>query len=57
MLIDAALPTAVVVSDLCREGLASLVEHEMIGEQKAENWLFESLEDAYDALVRQRNMK
>jgi hypothetical protein len=44
------LPTAVAVSDLNRDGLASLVEQEMFGEPK--RWLFESVEAAIGAVDR-----
>lgn len=49
--IDQPFPTAVVVSDLCREGLSSLVRDEMFGE-KVEDWLFDSLSDAVQVVDR-----
>jgi hypothetical protein len=45
------LPAAVVVSDLCREGLTSLVEHEIMGDSA--HWLFEDLESAIEEVERQ----
>jgi hypothetical protein len=47
------LPRAVVVSDLNREGLMSLVEQEMFA--KPEDWLFESIEEAVAAVDRTVN--
>jgi hypothetical protein len=43
-------PTAVVVSGLCRDGLTSLIEKEMGGNQRAADWLYESIEDAVSAV-------
>lgn len=42
--VDADLPTAVVVSDLNREGLTSLVRDEMLADPS--EWLFDTLEEA-----------
>ena len=43
-------PAVVVVSDLNREGLASLVEQEMF--EQPGDWLFESVEEAVSAVDR-----
>lgn len=50
--VDAPFPTAVVVSDRCREGLTSLVQDEM--DEEPEEWLFESLELACQAVGESR---
>lgn len=50
--VDSEFPTAVVVSDLCRKGLTSLVSDEMFA--KPDDWLFESLESAVDFVDRRR---
>lgn len=50
--LNAEFPTAVIVSDKNRKGLTSLVEKEM-GRNSAE-WLFESLDQAIDAVDRKK---
>jgi hypothetical protein len=46
--INAVFPTAVTVSDRNREGLISFVRQEL--DEDPKKWLFESLEDALDAV-------
>jgi hypothetical protein len=46
--VDDDLPVAVVVSDLCRNGLTSLIRDELFSDPGA--WLFDSLESALAAL-------
>jgi hypothetical protein len=48
--IDSSLPVAVVVSDLNREALTSLVAEEMFAQPR--EWLFESLDEAVTAVER-----
>lgn len=48
--VEGDAPVAVVVSDLNREGLTSLVEEEIPG--RPEDWLFESIEEAVAAVDR-----
>jgi hypothetical protein len=47
--VEAPFPTAVLASELNREGLTSLITHEMEGESPAK-WLYETLEGAMSAL-------
>ena len=49
--LDGSLPLAIVVSDLNREGLTSLVKEELLEDPK--HWLFESLEDALNAVDKE----
>jgi len=51
--INAEFPTAVVVSNLNREGLTSLVEMEM--RAKVTDWLFGSLTEAFDAVDQKQS--
>jgi hypothetical protein len=48
--IDRPFPTTIVVSDLNREGLTSLIREEMGGNPK--EWLFESLEAAIQTIEK-----
>ena len=49
--INAPFPTAIVISDLNREGLTSLVSDEM--DEEPSKWLFESLETAMREVEKQ----
>ena len=48
LFVNDILPVAVVVSDLCRKGLISLIRDELFSDP--EEWLFDSLEAALAAL-------
>lgn len=53
LLVRVPEPVAVVVSDLNRVGMTSLIEDELGGDQKAADWLFDTLAGAVAACDRQ----
>jgi hypothetical protein len=50
--VDSSFPTVVVASELCCDGLTSLIGDEMLA--KPDDWLYDSLETGVEAVDRQR---